>query len=149
MTKVMSSSNSSSSTNQINSSTFTSLSPSVHTLPNHPICLTLTKTKDNYLLWKYQGVTHLSGQNLFGYVDGSKTAPPSTISNTVTGSNQPILIPNPEYVSWSQQDQLILSTLIAFLSESFYLRFLAVIPLVLYGEPICHFCHHSGEPTFS
>ena len=44
--------------------------------------------------------------------------PSSTISNPVTGSNQPILIPNPEYVAWSQQDQLILSTLIASLLES-------------------------------
>lgn len=78
------------------------------TLKRFPVQFALlSKTKDSYLLWKYQGVTHLNGQNLFGYVDGSKTAPLSTISNTLNGSNQPILIPNSEYVSWSQQDQLI------------------------------------------
>ena len=115
-TNVMSSSSSSSSTNQTNSSTVTTLSLPIQTLSNHPIRLTLTK--DNYLLWKYQVVTHLNAQNLFGYIDGSKTAPSSTISNPVTRSNQPILIPNPECVAWQQQDQLILSTLIASLSES-------------------------------
>ena len=112
----MSSSNSSSSISQNNSSTITTLSLPVHTLPNHQIRLTLTK--DNYLLWKYQVVTHLNAQNLFGYIDGSKTTPSSTISNLVTGSNQPIFIPNPEYVAWQQQDQLILSTLITSLSKS-------------------------------
>ena len=112
----MSSSNSSSSISQNNSSTITTLSLPVHTLPNHQIRLTLTK--DNYLLWKYQVVTHLNAQNLFGYIDGSKTTPFSTISNLVTGSNQPIFIPNPEYVAWQQQDQLILSTLITSLSKS-------------------------------
>ena len=121
-TNVMSSSNSSSSTNQTNSSTATTLSLSltlslpVHTLPNHPIRLTLTK--DNYLLWKYQVVTHLNAQNLFDNIDGSKIAPSSTISNPIIGSNWPILIPNHEYVTWSQHDQLILSTLIVSLSES-------------------------------
>ena len=123
-TNVMSSSNSSSSTNQTNSSTATTLSLSlslslslpVHTLPNHPNRLTLTK--DNYLLWKYQVVTHLNAQNLFDNIDGSKIAPSSTISNPIIGSNWPILIPNHEYVTWSQQDQLILSTLIVSLSES-------------------------------
>ena len=115
-TNVMSSSNSSSSANQTNSSTVTTLSLPVQTLSNHPIRLTLTK--DNYLLWKYQVVTHFNAQNLFDNIDGSKIAPSSTISNPIIGSNWPILIPNHEYVTWSQQDQLILSTLIVSLSES-------------------------------
>jgi hypothetical protein len=74
--------------------------------------ITIKLTQDNYLLWRAQLIPYLRGQNLFGYLDGSVPCPAITIPNSSTH------IPNPEYIHWSQQDQIILSALLSSLTES-------------------------------
>ncbi|NAW49765.1 hypothetical protein FGF92_24360, partial [Salmonella sp. gx-f5] len=79
-------------------------------LPNFtPIKL----TRDNYLLWKAQVVPYLKGQHLFSFVDGSSVCPSPMIT---TPTNQ--TIPNPAFMQWIMQDQLILSALNSSLSET-------------------------------
>ena len=112
-----SSSFSSSSNVSTNVSTATTFQLPIPTIPGFNSLLWVALTKDNYLLWKYQVVTHLNAQNVLDYVDGSKLAPPITIANVVTDTIQPILTPNPEYKTWVQYDQVILSMLIASLSK--------------------------------
>ncbi|KAJ0040318.1 hypothetical protein Pint_28354 [Pistacia integerrima] len=91
--------------------------------------ITIKLTKDNYLLWRAQLIPYLRGQNLFGYLDGSIPCPPITIpSSTNTSISPPITvpsstntsihIPNPTYIHWSQQDQIILSAILSSLTES-------------------------------
>ncbi|KAJ0082983.1 hypothetical protein Patl1_09710 [Pistacia atlantica] len=90
--------------------------------------ITIKLTKDNYLLWRAQLIPYLR-QNLFGYLDGSIPCPPITIpSSTNTSISPPITvpsstntsihIPNPAYIHWSQQDQIILSAILSSLTES-------------------------------
>ncbi|KAJ0093923.1 hypothetical protein Patl1_25280 [Pistacia atlantica] len=91
--------------------------------------ITIKLTKDNYLPWRVQLIPYLRGQNLFGYLDGSIPCPPITIpSSTNTSISPPITvpsstntsihIPNPAYIHWSQQDQIILSAILSSLTES-------------------------------
>ncbi|KAF5454327.1 hypothetical protein F2P56_024000 [Juglans regia] len=82
--------------------------------PTHPtLHITLKLTRDNYLSGKAQLLPYLCGQKLFGLVNGSKPAPPTTLQTTSTD----IPRPNPGYEFWYEQDQLILSTLISSLSK--------------------------------
>ena len=119
MASSSSSSNSSSSSSNVstNVSIATTFQLPIPTITGFNSLLRVALTKDNYLLWKYQVVTHLNAQNVLDYVDGSKLAPPITIANVVTDTIQPILTPNPEYKTWVQYDQVILSMLIASLSK--------------------------------
>ena len=102
MASSSSSSNSSSSSSNVstNVSTATTFQLPIPTITGFNSLLRVALTKDNYLLWKYQVVTHLNAQNVLDYVDGSKLAPPITIANVVTDTIQPILTPNPEYKTW-------------------------------------------------
>jgi len=100
-TSLMASNNSSSSSAAISS-----------ILPTQLHFITIKLTQDNYLLWRAQLIPYLRGQNLFGYLDGSVPCPAITIPNSSTH------IPNPEYIHWSQQDQIILSALLSSLTES-------------------------------
>lgn len=79
------------------------------TLTTLPHLVTVKLTHENYLLWCAQLQPYLQGQCLFGYINGSKAQPPSFLSDNVT--------PNPKFISWHQQDQLILSAIISSLSE--------------------------------
>ncbi|GFP94791.1 hypothetical protein PHJA_001623500 [Phtheirospermum japonicum] len=56
-----------------------------------------------------------------GFLDGSKTAPPTTVTVDTNSS------PNPAFINWKRQDQLILHALLASLTE-------VVIPLIAYVE---------------
>lgn len=51
------------------------------------------------------------------FVDGSKTAPPQSITNW-TSDGETSMIVNLDFLSWHLYDQLILSTLTASLSET-------------------------------
>ncbi|KAA8535839.1 hypothetical protein F0562_030841 [Nyssa sinensis] len=105
---VSSASNSSSSNSS--SSTANSILP---TQLHHFITIKLTR--DNYLLWRAQLIPYLRGQNLFGYLDGSTPCLPITLSSS---SNDSTIVPNPDYIHWSQQGQIILSALLSSLTES-------------------------------
>jgi hypothetical protein len=75
-------------------------------------------TRDNYLTWQWQMVTYLQSQNTIGFVDGSITSPPQTIPNPSPSEDSPATIGNPAFLTWMQQDQMVLSTIISTISES-------------------------------
>ena len=82
--------------------------------------VTVKLTKDNYLLWKTQIVPYLRGQRLFGFVDGTISSPSPTILNpeVANSQNAPTEMPNPKYITWYDQDQVVLSALVSSLSEN-------------------------------
>lgn len=71
--------------------------------------VTVKLTHENYLLWRAQLRPYLQGQCLFGYINGFNAQPPSFLSDNVA--------PNPEFISWNQQELLILSATISSLPE--------------------------------
>ncbi|PRQ49673.1 putative RNA-directed DNA polymerase [Rosa chinensis] len=92
------------------------LTPSSAPSPNTSNFIKLTET--NYLVWLFQLKPFLNGNNLWGYIDGSKSAPAPTIMSTPSDTQQATPIPNPEYKKWFQQDQLIVSILTTTLTEN-------------------------------
>ncbi len=92
----------------------THATPTSSLITNLPHLVTVKLTRDNYLLWKAQIVPYLKGQKVFGYVDGSISMPPQAILASNDGL---ITIPNPAFLTW-EQDQMILSALISFLTKS-------------------------------
>lgn len=75
----------------------------------------LKLTSVNYTAWAFQFRTLLTGYDLFGFVDGSRTYPP----DVTVGSTDP----NPDHAQWIRQDQLILSAIIGSLTPT-------LIPLI-------------------
>ncbi|XP_013601082.1 PREDICTED: uncharacterized protein LOC106308463 [Brassica oleracea var. oleracea] len=69
-------------------------------------------TSTNYMTWSLQVHALLDGYDLAGYVDGSKPAPPETI----TVDNETTI--NPEFTKWRRQDRLVYSGLIGTLSHT-------------------------------
>uniref|UniRef100_A0A2N9GPU0 Integrase catalytic domain-containing protein n=1 Tax=Fagus sylvatica TaxID=28930 RepID=A0A2N9GPU0_FAGSY len=102
-----------SSTSESLSSTNTTV-PTSSLITNLPHLVTVKLTHDNFLLWKAQIVPYLKGQKVFGYVDGTISMPPQSIPASSDGS---ITIPNPAFLTWVQQDQMVLSALISSLIE--------------------------------
>ncbi|KAK2980515.1 hypothetical protein RJ640_022517 [Escallonia rubra] len=100
--------------------TATSPSPSFPSLSHAHHYLSLKLTTKNYLYWKMQVVPFLRGLEIFGFVDGTISAPPSHI----TSQGQTSSIPNPDFQLWQNQDSLILSMLISSFSEE-------ILPLVV------------------
>ncbi|EYU33085.1 hypothetical protein MIMGU_mgv1a022287mg, partial [Erythranthe guttata] len=98
-----------------NSPTTHPLTPSsAYTTPMMPSIspsqiLSLKLSDDNYMLWKAQLLPFLRGHNLYGFVDGSFSAP-----EVFDEMSQP----NPAYSVWHQNDQSVMSLLISSLSES-------------------------------
>lgn len=84
----------------------TSTSPILSSLPH---LVTVKLTNDNYLLWRTQLLPYFHGQRLFGYIDGSTPCLAKLQSDGVTM--------NLSFLSWYQQDQVILSAIISSLSE--------------------------------
>ena len=106
---------SSSSSDSIN--TIATTNPSSHNLINLHHNTTIKLTQDNYLLWKAQIVPYIKGLHLFGFLDGTKPAPPQSITSQ-SSNGVGTVITNPEFLQWHLQDQLILSALTSSLSES-------------------------------
>jgi hypothetical protein len=102
-----------SSTSESLSSTNTTV-PTSSLITNLPHLVTVKLTRDNFLLWKAQIVPYLKGQKVFGYVDGTISMPPQSIPAFSDGS---ITIPNPAFLTWVQQDQMVLSALISSFTE--------------------------------
>uniref|UniRef100_A0A2N9IMK5 Reverse transcriptase Ty1/copia-type domain-containing protein n=1 Tax=Fagus sylvatica TaxID=28930 RepID=A0A2N9IMK5_FAGSY len=110
----MSSTTSSSQTVSSPTKTATSTAPS--SLPHIQHLITIKLNRDNYLLWKAQIVPYLRGQHLYGFIDGTNPAPPSSV--TASTSDTTTALPNPEFSNWHTQDQMILSALISSLFET-------------------------------
>lgn len=67
----------------------------------------------NYLAWKTQAKITLNGYALYKFVDGTHPSPAPTIS----GWNE-IVFPNPAFLAWQCQDQLLHGALLETLSNS-------------------------------
>jgi hypothetical protein len=91
--------------------------PVLLTVPNMNPSLHVKLTKANFISWKTQVDAYFRGQDAHRFVDGTSVSPPQTIPNPVTADGAPISILNPDYITWYQRDQLILSVLISTLSE--------------------------------
>jgi hypothetical protein len=92
-------------------------SPSSSTFSIHPTAfsyqLPIKLTHDNYLSWKFLILPHARDHELLGFLNGSSSPPPSTITLT-DGSSAP----NPAYTTWIRQDQLLLAWLLSSISKS-------------------------------
>jgi hypothetical protein len=77
--------------------------------------ITVHLSRDNFFLWRAQAAPVLRGHQLFGYVDGSIKAPAKTI--TEGSGDSAVQVANPEYARWYAQDQLVLSALVASMTE--------------------------------
>ena len=79
-------------------------------------CVTVTLTQQNYILWKSQFESFLSGQGLLGFVTRSISAPLATFPvpdiNGVTTD-----IPNPEFDTWFKTDKVVKSWLLGSFAE--------------------------------
>lgn len=104
--------------------TVTTAAPPPATTPNplntahHFISQRLTSR--NYLYWRTQIYPFLKGQGFLGYLDGTLPCPPATLGSptpTDASSSSAVSPPNPAYLAWVQQDQLILSLIISSLSD--------------------------------
>jgi hypothetical protein len=87
-------------------------------IPNISHLVSVKLSDTNYLVWESQVKPFLLGQNLWRFIDGSHPCPspillPSDKSESSTSSST-----NPNYVSWFQTDQSLISILRAILSES-------------------------------
>jgi hypothetical protein len=100
----------SSSTSSSSMVTSAPISTSLSNIINY-VSLKLDET--NYLLWRSQFVPILVANDLYGYVDGSITPPP-TIINSTEGKESP----NPDFLSWRKTDQFVLSCINATLTQS-------------------------------
>ncbi|KAK6127519.1 hypothetical protein DH2020_038722 [Rehmannia glutinosa] len=81
----------------------------INTLSQTPIKL----TQHNFSAWRLQLYTLLVGYDLLGYVDGTISCPPATITST-TGTTTS----NPSYIHWIRQDHLILNAIVSSLSPT-------------------------------
>ena len=79
-------------------------------------CVTVKLTDRNYLLWKSQFESFLSGQGLLGFVTSAISVPASTIpvphieGHTDTAAN-------PDFQAWHRSDQVVKSWLLGSLTE--------------------------------
>jgi gag-polypeptide of LTR copia-type len=84
---------------------------------SHPIQFThqihTSLHQENFLLWKSQVFPVLRGHGLLGFLDDTKPAPPTNLTNA-----QGIFQTNPAYEPWVQQDQLILAWIFSSISPS-------------------------------
>jgi hypothetical protein len=77
--------------------------------------ITVKLDQENFLLWKALALPALHGNDLFGFVDGSRAAPPKKVPAAIGSSEQ---VDNPEYAAWLMQDQQVLSGLLSSLSPA-------------------------------
>ena len=101
------------------STSITTSANRLNTLPsfiNPQNIVTVKLNRDNFLLWKAQIIPYMHGQRVFGFHDGTIMPPPQVIPNPDTTSTIDS-IGNPEFLTWVQQDQLIMSTLLSSLTK--------------------------------
>jgi hypothetical protein len=71
------------------------------------------------MAWQFQLLAYLRGQDVYGFIDGTVLPPVQLIMNPATTPRAPAMIANPDYLSWYQQDQVIISVLVSTLSDSY------------------------------
>ena len=80
---------------------------------SHPISLKLSD--DNFLMWRQQVLATIRGYGLEPFLDGSVSVPSQFVTADATSTS---VQPNPAFLAWHRQDQLLSSWLLASLSES-------------------------------
>lgn len=80
-------------------------------LQNSPVSVKLKET--NYLIWRQQVLATIRGYGLEGFLTGTMEKPQEWISEK--GATQ--RTPNPDYINWERQDQLLAAWLQSSLSE--------------------------------
>lgn len=81
--------------------------------------ITARLSPETYMFWRAQVVSLLRCNLLFGYLDGTLPCPPSTLKMRAKDSkpeDPPVVVSNPTYGSWMQQDQAILSAILSSLA---------------------------------
>jgi hypothetical protein len=86
--------------------------PAIIPLPNTQQVISLKLSNTNFLYWRMQMKPFLLGQGVFPFVDGSLPCPPSHVISVDT--SLPTI--NASYLSWKQQDHLLMSALLSSLS---------------------------------
>jgi len=91
-----------------------SVSPAaaIISLPNTQHVMSLKLSNTNFLYWRMQMKPFLLGQGMYSFVDGTSTCPPSHLESAAISSSSV----NPVYLTWKQQDHLIMSALLSSLS---------------------------------
>jgi hypothetical protein len=84
---------------------------------NHSPSIKLAK--DSYMAWQFHLLAYLRGQDVYGFIDGTIPAPAQLIANPTTAPGSPAMIANPDYLSWYQKDQLMISVMVSTLSDSY------------------------------
>jgi uncharacterized membrane protein YgcG len=87
----------------------------VTSAPSLSTAITIRLSRTNFFLWKAQVTPILRAHQLFGHVDSS-LPPPTPVITTGTGADA-LQVPNPDYLRCFAFDQLILSALLASMSE--------------------------------
>ena len=88
-----------------------SVSPFVPISFTHPIALKLDN--DNFLIWRKQVLATIRGFRLQHFLSASTVSPLLYRSRDDEANG----IINPEYLDWEQQDQLIMYSLLALMSN--------------------------------
>ena len=79
-------------------------------------CVTAKLNEQNFLFWKRQFQSFLSGQRLFGFVTGTIPQPiPTILAPSIQGTSTPV--PNPDHELWWQTDQVIQSWLLGSVTD--------------------------------
>ena len=73
--------------------------------------ITVHLDEGNYLLWKVQVETAITGYGLEGYILGTHTPPPRFVTNTANET-----VSNTEFTKYQRQDSLICSWLLSSIS---------------------------------
>ncbi|XP_021819496.1 uncharacterized protein LOC110761343 [Prunus avium] len=99
-----------------------SSSAGVLSFPNFSTLVSTKLSETNYLLWESQVQPYLIGQNFWRFIDGSHPCPPAILTSTKDkavddGLNSLVSVPNPEYLTWYQNDQSLISILRSTLTE--------------------------------
>jgi len=100
-----------------------------------PISLKLTN--DNFLVWKQQVSATLRGLQLMHFSDGTKVP-----SKFPTQDNQ--FVPNPEFCTYQQQDQLLVAWLLASMSSSLLTKMVGLDSSAkIWCRLLTHFASHT------
>jgi hypothetical protein len=74
--------------------------------------MSLKPFNTNFLYWRMQMKLFLLGQGVYSFIDGTSTCPPSHLESVVVSSSYV----NLAYLTWKQQDHLIMSAILSSLS---------------------------------
>jgi hypothetical protein len=99
------------------SSSKSSSSNVLFTVPNMNHTLNIKLSNSNFPSWRTQILAFVKANDAYGFLDGTTPPPAQTIPNTSTTPGAPATMANPDFLLWCQRDQMLLSVLISTLTE--------------------------------